>query len=151
MGYKKENATVVEPFSWPKYSEAQLDDFERSLKKFVREKVIVWKGEKKTIHPIKVEDAMVEFGAMSKLVENGIETYAVIVEVMETDSRGNATRYKYPTKYDLFQHKIKALEALKIRRGYAEKKQLEDYQKMSEGLAESKTISSDHENSHGEE
>lgn len=155
MGFKvKQDAGEKLAVLWPQYSKKELDEFEVFLEKFKEDKIVNYlkKVEQKVLDPegnekldeqgnpliefvriketktvsiINLEEAMVEFGAMSKKKYMGRTVYSVIVPPPREPSLINPGYM--PIKFELFNHKMKMLQ----NRNYAKKKELEGYEEMA--------------------
>lgn len=119
---------------WPTYTNEELEKFAKFLDKFVVEENFTHPKTKETkkIRYINIDEAEVEYGALKKRMFNGKPSYAVIVEPLKEDLENDG--YVSPNKHELFMHKLDALQEKRSKKEYAEKKELENYQEMAEGL-----------------
>lgn len=118
--------------AFPVYSQNDLDEFEEWLKQFTDEKVFKdpRDGKETTYHPLRIWDAMVAFGAAKK---QGDE-YTIVLTAIEHGDNGHIKTYERPTKQELFDHKLAALEKRSARKEFAETRRMEAYEKMVEGM-----------------
>jgi hypothetical protein len=148
MSYKKRNkvSDEVRQVVFPKYTKAELVEFETWLEKFRVNKTLDNGVEVKYID---TREAMVDFGALSKHVQKlgkdewnkepyEAVTYQIILEDKVIDNYGSVESYKQPTKQDLFEDKFDQLQKMRFRDQFIDVKQTEAYEKM----AEEKTITS---------
>jgi len=108
MAYKRhyDEEVISSPINWPTYTRDDLDAFAEFLKKYKN-----------------INDARVAVGAMSRKMHYGTVIYCVLVT--KTGEWQGRDVYKNPTEYELFEHKLKALEQRDGKREYAQKMEME--------------------------
>lgn len=135
MSYKKrkKDSDDIREILFPKYSNKELDEFEVYLDTFRRD-VEVNVPQKEIIHPIDIHKALVDFGAESVKVTNGVSEYSIVLEDVVMNTYGSVESYKRPTKQELFFDKWEQLKKLRGRQDYFDAKKTEAYTKMAEEM-----------------
>ena len=160
-----DNDDVVEAQEvvFPKFTPQQISEFGMFLDKF-RETRLVPALEKtsytseelvemllneivnpgfETIRTININEAAVEFGALSKKIYNGKPCYSILLAPLQTDDNGYIKRYERPTKYDLFFHKYQLWSDAMKRKKYAEGEKMKEYARMADQMADTMHVEVD--------
>lgn len=134
MGFKKQTAQKSKvSVTYPVYTNQVLDEFGKWLEQFLVHKTVInWKTKlEEKISFIDLDEAMVAFGAVRKIVSYGITQYAVI---WPKDPDEETRQFYSPIKWDLFRNKYQVWQDRKEKRNFAEQKQFEGYEQMLEGV-----------------
>lgn len=135
MGFKKPKhaSDEVQEVFFPKYSNNELDEFEKYLDTF-RHEVQVDGPTPGLLNVVDIHKALVDFGGESMKIHAGVPTYSVVLEDVILNNYGSVERYKKPTKYDLFFDKWEQLKKLRGRQDFFDTKKTEAYAKMAEEI-----------------
>lgn len=128
MSYTRRNEEAINSFDYPGYTERELDDFLEWMQQFRVKSESAVNGKMVPFSYIDMHEAMVADGAMKKTMHLGKPHYGVLLE-----PSGDG-RYRQPSKFDLFEHKLKALNALQYRRKAVEEKKVEGLEELARGM-----------------